>query len=93
MRNLSIFSCFTRILTFCWLDDDGAGKLQGLLEGRGDGKGRDLEVAVEEVGGAVGTRLRQPPQAEHLLPAVLEAEDLTIAAAAAGAPSLLAFDH
>jgi hypothetical protein len=67
------------VFTFGWLDDNGAGELQRLLEGRGDGKGRDLEVAVEEVGGAVGTRLWQPAQAEHLLAAVLKAEDLTAA--------------
>ena len=75
------------------LDDDGAGELQRLLERRRNGKRRDLEVTVQQVGGAVGTRLRQPPQAEHFLPAVLKAEDLPVAAAAAAVatdhPSLL----
>ncbi len=44
------------------------------------------------MGGAAGTRLRQLPQAEHLLSAVLKAEDLAVAlaVAAAGGPSLLA---
>jgi len=85
---------FQQGLPFCWLDDNGAGKLEGLLEGRGDGKRRDLEVTVEEVGGAAGTRLRQLPQAEHLLPAVLKAEDLAVAVAAvAGGPSLLAWGN
>jgi hypothetical protein len=65
------------VYTFGWFDDNSAGELQRLLEGGGDGKGRDLEVAVEQVGGAVGTRLRQPAQAEHLLAAVLKAEDLS----------------
>jgi hypothetical protein len=83
---------FQQGLPFGWLDDNGAGKLEGLLEGRGDGKRRDLEVTVEKVGGAAGTRLRQLPQAEHLLPAVLKAEDLAVAVAAvAGGPSLLAW--
>ncbi len=81
---------FQQGLPFCWLDDNGAGKLEGLFEGRGDGKRWDLEVTVEEVGGAAGTRLRQLPQAEHLLTAVLKAEDLAVAVAAvAGGPSLL----
>ncbi len=47
------------------------------------------------MGGAAGTRLRQLPQAEHLLPAVLKAEDLAVAVAAAavaGGPSLLAWE-
>ena len=68
---------------FGGLDDNGAGELQRLLEGRGHGKRRNLEVTVQQVGGAAGTRLRQPPQAEHLLAAVLKAEDLAVAAAAA----------
>jgi len=60
---------------FGWFNYDGTGVVYCPLEGGGDGEGRDLEVAVQEVDLAAGAVGRQPPQGEHPRPAVLETKN------------------